>query len=185
MCSADEINISAKQQLYKVLHFYFLLSSRHCSYLYVCLQVLCSIATVHVCIMQARSQGGFRVARKPHTRCGRSLTAREPPDRQHVKYAHVFDPRALELFGYNTFYLKKPNKAIRIKLKRPKNCNKNSWGSIPQTLLGSVLNVCAKPRSVHRHCGYTGLGSCPKRFLATRLLCTIYSCMYYTTCSHM
>ena len=51
---------------------------------------------------QARRQGGFRVARKPHTRRGSPLDAREPPNRQHVKYAHALVPRDLELFGYNT-----------------------------------------------------------------------------------
>ena len=43
--------------------------------------------------MQVRSQGGFRVAQKPHTWHGSLLAAREPPNLQHVKYAHALDPR--------------------------------------------------------------------------------------------
>ena len=99
-----------------------------------------------VVLYQVRSQGSFRVARKLHTWCGSPLAAREPPNHQHVKYKHVLDPRALKLFGYNTF-CRKSIKAIRIKLKGLK-MEKISWGYTghgspsPKIFLATCLCLC-------------------------------------------
>ena len=105
--------------------------------------------------MQPRNQGGFYIARKPHTLHGSPLAARELPNRQYVKYAHALDPRVLELLGYITF--------CKTKIKPSELSSKGlniaqfPGGAYLQTPLGCARSAHAKPRSVHRHCRSTSL----------------------------
>ena len=100
-------------------------------------------------------------------RRGSPLSAVEPPNRQNVKYAHALDPRALELFSYNTFCKKNPLNPSELSSKG-QNFAQISSRSIPPLQTRSA-KTCAQ--NFDLCVVIVVLGSPPKHFLATRVSC--------------